>query len=119
MMDLIKKIMYEKNMHFSSPVYFQMEILTGNRSTVKFIDSNQEPQKITIDDIRVEEFIDKFLRTIDNWNASYNNNSILDGAEWKLQIIYNNEKIKKYEGNNEFPSNFTYFEELIKKMMVS
>lgn len=39
-----------------------------------------------------------------NWGENYSNDDVMDGAQWEIEIKYNNlKKIKKSFGSNQFP----------------
>lgn len=50
-----------------------------------------------------QKFINEILVEIKNWNASYSNNNIMDGTQWKIQIKEHN---KQCSGSNDFPQNY-------------
>ena len=63
------------------------------------------------------EFIDKVYRIIYKWNERYENKSIIDGVEWRLQIKYNNNEIEYYSGKNDYPNNFEYIDIIIHELL--
>lgn len=86
----------------------EFKLTTNNiKSNLKYNDISIELQeKETIN------FIDKLLRLTSTWNhINYKYNNI-DSVVWILEIVLNNNKIIKYEGN-EYPNNYQTLQNLI------
>lgn len=114
MLKNIKTIIYEKNFAFSNKQYFQLDIYE-DKNVLKYNDGDNI--KNVNDDLAMQ-YVEQLFRIIDGWKNIYENNSILDGGEWKLEITYKDGEIKHYYGKNEFPNNFEYLDK-IKNELIS
>jgi len=111
----IKNVMYIKET-MSSSDYFQLEI-QEDKNILKFIDSkyieiSKNPKVKIIEDELAATYLDKLLRITNDWKNTYENNNIIDGITWQLQITYKTGKVKYYSGKNDFPDNFWYLDKL-------
>lgn len=116
----IKGLMYEKHLTLYSTEYFELEI-NENKNILKYSDNIKNIKIENVNDEFVIEYFDHLFRIIDEWKNKYEDTSIMDGIEWKLQITYKNGEIKQYVGKNDFPNNFEYLDkiknEIINKIM--
>ncbi len=112
----IKSLVYEKNLTLYSKEYFELEI-NENRNILKYKDNMNNNKIENVNDELVMEYFDHLFRIIDDWKDKYEDNSMIDGIEWQLQIIYKNGKIKKYCGKSEFPRNFEYLDKIKNEMI--
>lgn len=114
----VKNIMYEKNMGFSLPEYFQIEV-KEEKNYLKYIGnrynaSSQNPKIIEISDDILLDFMYKLFSLTCDWKNEYvDERYTLDGTNWQLKLIYSNDYIKNYIGKNSFPYNFSSFEKII------
>ncbi len=119
----IKSISFFKDTALSYKEYFQLEI-KDDKNLIKYSDEKytnrieeKKPIIIQISDEKAMEFIDKVYRIIYKWNERYENKSIIDGVEWRLQIKYNNNEIEYYSGKNDYPNNFEYIDIIIHELL--
>lgn len=115
MLKNIKTVIYEKNFTFSNKEYFQLDIYE-DRNVLKYNDSNNTKIKNVNDDLAMQ-YVEQLFRIIDGWKNMYENNAILDGVIWKLEITYKNGETKHYYGKNEFPSNFECLDKIKNEMI--
>lgn len=57
-------------------------------------------------------FIEELESVVKDWKESYNNNNIMDGTQWHIDLV---EKNKRYFGSNEFPKNYTQLQDVLNK----
>jgi len=121
---MLEKIIYVKRPALSLAEHFKLEFL-GNRNILEYTGNKSDVDNIQIESVPdklIKEYLNKLFMIIDEWEETYIDNSIIDGTEWELQIIYTNGKIKKYIGKNDFPYNFEYFDiiknELLDKIKI-
>lgn len=107
----IKSLIYEKNLTLYPAEHFELE-LDENRNILKYTDNRKNNKFENVDNELVIEYFDHLFRIIDGWKNKYEDNSIMDGTEWKLQITYKNGEIKEYYGKNDFPNNFEYLDKI-------
>lgn len=110
----IRCLIYEKKLSLNSTEYFELDI-NEDGNMLKYIDNINKIE--IIDDELVIEYFDNLFRIIDEWKHKYEDNSMIDGIGWQLQIIYKNGKIKQYSGKNDFPINFEYIDNIKNKMI--
>ena len=111
MLDLIEKVMYKiKNLPYSDS-YFMLEI-TQNGNILGYKDNMKIIKKENIDDKIIEEYLDKLIRVIDDWKEKYENQNVIDGTVWDLQVNFKDGTKKYYTGKNNFPYNFEYLNRL-------
>ena len=125
MLTNIKTIIYQKATALAMLEYLKIEILE-DKNILEFVDSRyretiEKPKSIDIEEDYVESYIDKLFRIIDGWENIYEDNKVIDGVSWKLEIIYMNGENEHYSGKNRLPSNFEYLDkikyEIIDKVM--
>ena len=116
MLDLVKKVMYEKKEFPYSQVYFMLEI-NENGNVLGYKDNLQTIKKENVDNKIVEEYLDKLIRIIDGWKEKYENQNIIDRTEWNLQINFKDGTKKLYSGKNDFPNNFEYLDKINHEIM--
>lgn len=107
----IKKIIFIKKSLTSNEEYFQIEV-QKDKNILRYTDFINIPKIVHINDDLVIQYFDNLFRIIDNWDTVYENNSVIDGIEWQLQIIYKNDETKYYSGKNDFPNNFEYLDKM-------
>ena len=107
----IKSLIYEKNYSFSPIDYFEIDI-DENKNIFKYTDTINTHKIENVDDQIVIGFFDSLFRIIDGWKNKYDDNSVIDGSEWKLQITYINGEKNLYYGKNGFPNNFEYLDKI-------
>lgn len=77
-------------------------------------------KKENLDNKIIEEYLDKLIRVIDDWKEKYENQYVIDGIEWNLQINFQDGTKRYFKGKNDFPDNFEYLNkvnnELINKI---
>lgn len=59
-----------------------------------------------------EKMLLEINEIVKDWKDSYNNNDIMDGTQWHLEIKKRN---KKYSGSNEFPHNYNDLTKVLNK----
>ncbi len=112
MFDNISKIVYKKKSMLPSEEYFEIEV-NVEESVIRYNDGSFDNNQImSVNYEIVMNYFDKLFRIIDSWKEEYINNSIIDGIEWTLQIIYINGLEKQYIGKNGFPNNFEYLDKI-------
>lgn len=112
----IKSLIYEKNLTLCLTEYFELEI-KENKNTLKYTGNIKNNKIENVNDELVMEYFDHLFRIIDEWKSTYEDNSMMDGIEWKLQITYKNGEIKQYCGKNDFPNNFEYLDKIKDEMI--
>lgn len=77
-------------------------------------------KKENVDNKIIGEYLDKLIRVIDDWKEKYENQYVIDGIEWNLQINFQDGTKRYFTGKNDFPDNFEYLNkvnnELINKI---
>lgn len=112
----IKSLIYEKNFTLYPTEYFELEI-NEDRNTLKYTDSMKNNKIENISDELVNEYFNQLFRIIYGWKNKYEDNTVVDGIEWKLQITYKNQEAKMFYGKNAFPNNFEYLDKIKKEMI--
>lgn len=110
LLKIIEKVIYEKESIAGLSEYLELEI-NDCKNILKYRDiGGIKREFISKED--VIEYLDKLFTIIDGWKSNYQNNDIIDGIKWQLQITYKNGKVQKFTGKNDFPSNFKYLDEI-------
>lgn len=110
LLKIIEKVIYEKESITGLFEYLELEI-NDDKSILKYSDISGIKSDF-ISKEHVIEYLDKLFRIIAGWKSNYQNNDIIDGIKWQLQITYKNGKVQKFTGKNDFPSNFEYLDEI-------
>lgn len=109
MLKFIENVLYIKRLSLSKNEYFELKI-SDDKNIIKYIDNNMDLIQKDIQNKLVEEYLNKLLAITNDWNDKYENNNVIDGMEWDLEIKFKNGEVKKYFGKNDFPINFKYLD---------
>ncbi|ALB29767.1 hypothetical protein [Companilactobacillus heilongjiangensis] len=52
----------------------------------------------------------------ENWNHEYNDNHILDGEQWEVEVYYHDGTEVNYYGSNAYPDNFDSLRRIFKPL---
>ena len=63
------------------------------------------------------KFVGDISAIIFNWKDSYYNNKVLDGEEFRIKIITDNNKERIIIGKNSFPSNYGDFKKIVNEVV--
>lgn len=110
---------------YGGPSKFYVIVKSDNRYLSKYSYSpyGRLPNPLNNDDFTVNErskkeiydFINGLKEQTKFWELSYNNENILDGTQWHINL---NEQNTIYSGSNEFPSNWEDVVEYINKFFI-
>lgn len=64
-----------------------------------------------------KKFVDNILIITSNWKNSYYNGRILDGEEFRIKLISDNNEERLIVGKNSFPSNYDDFKKIINEVL--
>ena len=98
--------------------YYNVELIK-NDTKIKYIFSHSikgNEDEYEFSEKQLNYFLEKiFNEYILNWKNKYDNNNILDGTQWKLEMEFKD--LPKFEsyGSNEYPSNWKMFLSIIYK----
>lgn len=119
MFENIRKVIYKKKNMLAFEEYFELEI-SEDANILKYNDGRHSNTIDNVNNELVINYFDSLFRIIDGWKEEYIDNTVIDGAEWKLQITYKDGEIKQYTGKNDFPNNLEYLDkikhEIVNKM---
>lgn len=64
-----------------------------------------------------KEYIAKMIDKLNlkNWKESYANNDIMDGTQWDVELIFNDESKSMY-GSNDYPKEWESFSKVISRI---
>lgn len=68
-------------------------------------------------DFNATKFVGDISAIIFNWKDSYYNNKVLDGEEFRIKIITDNNKERIIIGKNSFPSNYGDFKKIVNEVV--
>lgn len=92
-------------------------VTVSNLSNTINIFADDEANKITLNskaiDYNAVDFISRISMITFNWPTTNINNSVIDGEQYEIRLIANNNQERKIIGKNSFPSNYVDFSQLI------
>lgn len=114
----ITNIIFTKKDPFSIDDYFEIEMME-DKNIIKWKNSINKQETISISDTYIIRFLDSFFRIIEEWDENYIQINTLDRTQWHLTIKFKNGNNKQYYGSGLYPNNFNAFEKLKKELIIS
>jgi len=92
-----------------------IDLVNGKMEYSHSLSDNMIKSLVTEDELKYLIKKVKELRVLD-WDERYENNDILDGTQWDIELIYDDKK-KSIYGSNDFPKEWKKFCKVIEKVI--
>ncbi len=101
---MIKKLFFEIGGYNTDHYKIEIIGINGFYNTTSSGPYLMAPREFEINTEKTEQFI-QILNEIDvwSWHKEYFNAEVMDGIQWKLEILMHNGKKIKSEGSNKYP----------------
>ena len=98
----------------------QITIKLQNLKGETKIELDDEKRTFTINgkekNVDVDRFASRLLRIVSSWEEKYENDRIIDGLTYEIEILKDGENYNFY-GRNSFPKNFYQFDMLLNEVL--
>ena len=111
----IKEIYYQERDGFLNEFMYSLSVDSLEENYVIVHQNNKMSGSKVLKEYQVKAKLRKIMNITKDYEDKYINDTIIDGKEYRIYIIYNNGKKRKIIGKNRYPEKFSRFLEIIKE----